>query len=127
MMETSYMAQPLPKLSGVAAALTLAFLTTSSFAQQDAVKIGLVLAKQGPFAIYGSTAAQGAQFAAEEHGMKVLGCKLEVIWLDEANPNDAQQNMTKLVQQDKVSAIIGGSNSATALALTAAAKREKVP
>lgn len=99
----------------------------SAYAQQEAVKIGLVLAKQGPFAIYGSTAAQGAQFAAEEKGMKIQGRKLELIWLDEANPNDAQQNMTKLVQQEKVSAIIGGSNSATAAALSATAKREKVP
>lgn len=113
------------RLAGAAA--LAAFLVSSAGAQQDPVKIGLVLAKQGPFAVYGSTAAQGAQFAAEEKGMKVLGRTLQVIWLDEANPNDAQQNMAKLTQQNKVSAIIGGSNSATALALTAAAKREKVP
>lgn len=120
---------PHKPFSRIALAATglLAGLAIQPVFAQDSVKIGLVLAKQGPFAVYGSTAAQGAQFAAEEKGNKVLGRKLDVIWLDEANPNDAQQNMTKLVQQEKVSAIIGGSNSATALALTATAKREKVP
>ncbi|MES2481314.1 MAG: ABC transporter substrate-binding protein [Pseudomonadota bacterium] len=118
---------PISKFALAATGLLAGLAMQPAFAQQDSVKIGLVLAKQGPFAVYGSTAAQGAQFAAEEKGMKALGRKLDVIWLDEANPNDAQQNMTKLVQQEKVSAIIGGSNSATALALTATAKREKVP
>lgn len=108
-------------------ALAVPYAPDSAAQSQDPIKIGMVLAKQGPFALYGSTSAQGAQFAAEEAGMKALGRKIEIIWYDEANPNDAQQNFTKLAQQDKVVAIIGGSNSATALASSAAAKREKVP
>jgi branched-chain amino acid transport system substrate-binding protein len=93
----------------------------------DPIKIGLVYAKQGPFAVFGSSQAQGAQFAAEERGMKVLGRDIRIIWYDEADPNDAQQNITKLAQQDKAVAVIGGSNSATALAMSAVAKREKIP
>lgn len=113
-------------LAGALLAIELPQVARGQSSQQP-IKIGLVLAKQGPFAIYGSTSAQGAQFAAEEQGMKVLGRKVEILWYDEANPNDAQQNMTKLAQQDKAVAVVGGSNSATALAMSAVAKREKIP
>lgn len=98
-------------------------------AQSDTgpIKIGVVYAKQGPFAVFGSNAALGVQYAAEQKGMKVLGRDVQIIWYDEADPNDAQQNMTKLIQQDKVVGIIGCSNSATALAMSDVANREKIP
>jgi branched-chain amino acid transport system substrate-binding protein len=93
----------------------------------DPIKIGIVAAKQGPWTIYGTTQAHGIQFALEQAGSKALGRDVQVIWYDEADPNDARQNMTKLVEQDKVAAVLGGSNSATALAMSALAKQEKIP
>jgi branched-chain amino acid transport system substrate-binding protein len=50
-----------------------------------------------------------------------------VLWYDEPNPQTAQQNMQKLIDEDKVAAVIGGGSGATALALSALAKRAKLP
>lgn len=93
----------------------------------DPVKIGLVLSKTGPFAEPGTAAANGAQLAVEMAGRKVAGRPIEVIWLDDANPQSSQQNFTKLVEEDRVAAVLGGSNSASSLAMAAVARRVKVP
>jgi len=91
------------------------------------VKIGMVYAKQGSMALLGQFLAQGSELALEEHGGKVLGRPVELIWLDEANPQVSQQNMQKLVDEHKVVAVIGGNSSANALAMMSVAKREKIP
>ncbi|MGE0232159.1 MAG: ABC transporter substrate-binding protein [Flavobacteriaceae bacterium] len=117
------------RAAGVAALIAtgLVAFAGQAAAQGDPIKIGLVYAKQGPFALFGNSQAEGAKFAAQQAGMKVMGRPIEVIWYDEADPNDAQQNFTKLVEQDGVVAVIGGTNSATALALSATAGRLKTP
>lgn len=93
----------------------------------DPVKLGLVLSKTGPFAEPGTAAANGAQLAIEMAGQKVAGRPIEVIWLDDANPQSSQQNFTRLVEEERVAAVLGGSNSASSLAMAAVARRVKVP
>jgi branched-chain amino acid transport system substrate-binding protein len=63
----------------------------------------------------------------EQAGGQVMGRPLELVAYDEPNPLGAQQNMQKLIQEDKVAAVIGGSNSATGLAIASVAARAKVP
>ena len=92
---------------------------------QQALKIGMVIAKQGPFAQQGADLAQGAQIAFEEAGSKALGRPTELIWMDEANPQGAVQNITKLIEEQKVLTVLGGTNSATTLAMGAVALRGK--
>ncbi|MGI4815024.1 MAG: ABC transporter substrate-binding protein [Janthinobacterium lividum] len=91
------------------------------------IKIGMVLAKQGPFSELGTLQAGGAQLAVEQAGGKVLGRPIQVIWSDEPDPQNATQNFAKLAEDDKVVGILGGTGSATALAMSSTAKREKLP
>ncbi|MGI4813462.1 MAG: ABC transporter substrate-binding protein [Janthinobacterium lividum] len=96
-------------------------------AADEPLKIGMVLAKQGPFALLGVDLATGVQMAFEQAGKKVLGRPAELIWLDESSPQTASQNIAKLIDEDKVIAVIGGSGSATSLAMGAVALRSRVP
>jgi branched-chain amino acid transport system substrate-binding protein len=49
------------------------------------------------------------------------------VWLDEPTPQAATQNMQKLVQENKVVAVLGGSLSSNALAEEATAAQLKIP
>jgi branched-chain amino acid transport system substrate-binding protein len=111
--------------SGAAAVLAAPGL---AFAQASGpVKIGSVLARQGAFAQQGEAAMLGIKVALDQADNKVLGRPVQLVAYDEPNPLGAQQNMQKLIQEDKVAAVIGGSNSATALAMTSVAAAEKMP
>ncbi|MGI4814019.1 MAG: ABC transporter substrate-binding protein [Janthinobacterium lividum] len=94
---------------------------------QSPVKIGMVLAKQGVFAEIGRDSARGAMMAVVESGSKVDGRPVQLIWYDDPDPQTAQQNTSKLIDSEKVVAIIGGLNSASALAEASVVKREKIP
>lgn len=114
-------------LKGAAAAATLPAFHIGTAAAQEPVKIGMVIAKQGPFAQQGSDLAKGVQIAFDEAGAKVLGRPAQLLWLDEANPQSAVQSITKLIEEDKVFAVLGGTSSATSLAMGSVALRAKVP
>jgi branched-chain amino acid transport system substrate-binding protein len=116
----------LKQAAGIAAATGLPFIGRSAQAQQT-VRIGLVIAKQGPFAQQGSDLSAGIHLAFEEAGRRVLGQPAELVWLDEANPQGAVQSITKLIEEQKVMAVLGGTNSATSLAMGPVAQRAKVP
>jgi branched-chain amino acid transport system substrate-binding protein len=93
----------------------------------EPIKIGVVLPKQGTFAELGEGAANAVAVTLEQGGSKILGRPARLIWLDDPNPQSAQQNMQKLIDEEKVTAVIGGASGATALALAALAKRSKMP
>ena len=93
----------------------------------DTVKIGLVFAKQGVWTAQGELLATGAEMALAQAGNTILGRKAEIVWYDEPSPQSAQQNLQKLVDSDKVIAVIGGTNSGTSLAMSSVANRNKVP
>jgi branched-chain amino acid transport system substrate-binding protein len=93
----------------------------------DAAKIGLVFAKQGVWTAQGELLATGAQMALDEVGGQLLGRKINLVWYDEPNPQSAQQNMQKLIDEDKAIAVVGGTNSGTSLAMASVAARSKVP
>ncbi len=112
-------------LAGLAAIASLAALPAA--AQEAPVRLGMVFAKQGSFTENGTALATGADLAVQQAHSKVLGRPIELIWYDEANPQMAQQNFDKLAEQDKVVGVVGGSNSATALAMAASARQSKVP
>lgn len=94
---------------------------------KEPVKIGLVFAKQGTWTAQGEQLASGIELAMQQAGGSLLGRKVEFVWYDEPNPQSAQQNMEKMIQTDKVVAVIGGTNSGTSLAMASVAKRLKVP
>jgi branched-chain amino acid transport system substrate-binding protein len=93
----------------------------------DTIKIGLLLAKTGDIAAQTEYLANGTYLALEERGNKIMGQPAELIWLDEPSPQGSQQNMQRLVQENKVVAILGGSLSSNGLAEQATAAQLKIP
>ena len=111
----------------LAAAAATPFIGSAHAQDSSPVKIGLVLAKQGTWAEHGQVSANSCRIALEQVGGKVLGRSVDLLWYDEPNPQSAQQNAQKLIEEEKVAGIVGGSNSATALAMSAVALRGKTP
>jgi branched-chain amino acid transport system substrate-binding protein len=107
----------------------LAFAVASGARAQETgpVRIGLVFPKQGLGASIGEFLQRGSELAVEQAGRKVLGRPIELIWLDEPNRQVAQQNMQKLIDENKVVAVLGGNYSSSALAMMTVATREKIP
>jgi branched-chain amino acid transport system substrate-binding protein len=93
----------------------------------DPIKIGLLLAKTGQIAAQTEYLANGTFLALEERHNMIMGQPAELVWLDEPTPQAATQNMQKLVQENKVAAILGGSLSSNALAEEATAAQLKIP
>lgn len=103
-------------------------LSAAALAQgSDPVKIGLIYSKQGPGASIGQFLERGSELALEQAGGKVLGRPVELVWLDEPNPQVSQQNMQKLIGENKVVAVVGGNYSSSALAMMSVANRAKIP
>jgi len=116
------------KLSSTAlAVLALTCAMTAHAQETSPIRIGLLYSKQGPGASIGEFLERGSELAVEQAGRKVLGRPIELVWLDEANPQIAQQNMQKLVDENKVVAVVGGNYSSSALAMMSVANREKIP
>ena len=96
-------------------------------AATETIKIGLLLAKTGDIAAQTEYLANGTYLALEQRGNKLMGQPAELVWLDEPSPQGSQQNMQRLVQENKVVAILGGSLSSNALAEQATAAQLKIP
>lgn len=110
------------------AALAGVCLVTNAFAQADEpIRIGMIYSKQGPGASIGQFLQRGSDLAVEQAGGKVLGRKIEITWLDETDPQGSQQNMQRLVDENKVVAVVGGNYSSNALAMMSVANRTKTP
>src|SRR5258708_27477789 len=112
-------------VSGGALAWATPYIGTA--AADEPLRIGMVLAKQGAFAQQGADLAAGVQIALKDAGNKALGRNIELTWLDESDPQGATQSITKLIQEQKVSVVVGGTSSANSLAMGAVAKRSRVP
>src|ERR1700744_6581447 len=93
----------------------------------DPIKIGLLLAKTGQIAAQTESLANGSFLALEQRNNTIMGQPAELVWLDEPTPQAATQNMMKLVQENKVVAVLGGSLSSNALAEEATAAQLKIP
>jgi branched-chain amino acid transport system substrate-binding protein len=112
-------------LLGTAASLSAPFISRAH--AEDPIRIGLLLAKTGQIAPQTEYLAQGTYLALEQRNNMIGGRAAELVWLDEPSPQAATQNMQKLVQENKVCAILGGSLSSNALAEEATAAELKVP
>ena len=93
----------------------------------EPIKIGLLLAKTGQISAQTEYLANGAYLALEQRGNRIMGQPAELVWLDEPTPQAATQNMQKLVQENKVVAVLGGALSSNALAEQATAAQLKIP
>ncbi|MEP9321840.1 ABC transporter substrate-binding protein [Paraburkholderia phymatum] len=94
---------------------------------EQPLKLGLLMAKQGVWTEQGEVIANGVKMALDDANNQARGRRVDLVWYDEPNPQSAQQNMQKLIEQDKVIAVIGGTNSGTSLAMSSVANRTKTP
>jgi branched-chain amino acid transport system substrate-binding protein len=111
-----------------AAALATAPLAAPHIARAvEPIRIGLLLAKTGQIAAQTEYLANGTFLAMHERNNTIAGRPAELVWLDEPTPQAAAQAMQKLVQENKVCAVLGGSLSSNALAEEATAARLQIP
>jgi branched-chain amino acid transport system substrate-binding protein len=111
----------------------------------DAVKIGVIYPLTGNAASAGNSAKDAIELGAEiVNGMhselkgsalaggdglsKLNGAKIELINADhQGNPQVGQSQTLRLIQQEKVAAVLGAYHSSVALAATAVAERYGMP
>lgn len=111
----------------MAAASKLGMPYIGNAAAADPVKIGMIWAKTGSIVDQSEYLAQGGMLALEQRKNTLLGRPAEIVWLDEPNPQGAQQNAERLVGEHKVVGLVGGALSSFALAISSVAKKAKIP
>jgi branched-chain amino acid transport system substrate-binding protein len=98
-------------------------------AQADTIKLGHLTPRTGFLGQLGDYGFKAASMAADEINAAggVLGRKIELIAEDSVNPQIAVTKAQKLAEREKVLALIGEINSASALAIAEQAQRYKLP
>lgn len=101
--------------------------TGSGNANSDTITIGQIGPITGNYAIYGISTFNGVELAMEQfgdiNGKKVVASTID----DQGNPADAINAYSKLVDGEKVSAIIGGVTSGSTSAIVEASKANNTP
>jgi branched-chain amino acid transport system substrate-binding protein len=116
------------KLLVTAAAMVL----SASFvqAQQAPIKIGAVLSATGGASFLGDPEKRTLEMYVADINAKggINGRKVEAIIYDDAsNPNNARTFATRLIEQDKVDALLAGSTTASAMAMIPLAEEAEIP
>lgn len=96
----------------------------------ETIKIGVVGELTGPWAYSGNGQLDGLKFAVEKINNEggVLGRNLTLVVTDsKSDTTEAITLFKRLVEVDKVSAIIGGVSSSVGIALSPEAEKAKVP
>lgn len=104
--------------------------SSSSEKKSSPILIGSVVPITGPAATFGKSAEQGSQMAIKEWNAKggVLGRKVKLIVEDDkADPTEATNAFSKLINDNHVIAIIGAVSSSCSLASAPIAQRAGVP
>lgn len=105
-------------------------LTTAYAFAAAPIKIGALFAVTGPAAFLGEPERNTALMVVEEINKAggIKGRKLELIVYDTAgDATKAVQLATKLIKNDKVSAIIGPSTTGESMAVIPVVERERIP
>jgi branched-chain amino acid transport system substrate-binding protein len=93
----------------------------------DVIRFGHLTPRTGFLGPLGEYAVMAADLAVEEinAGGGVLGRKLEILKEDSVNPQTASTKAERMVERDKVAAIIGEISSAACLTIAQVAQRTK--
>ena len=118
-------------LIGIASFLMLALLgqTTVAGAQGPGpIKIGVLAPITGPFATYAREIIDGAQLYADEVNGQIAGRKVQFVVEDyQVRPDVAVTKTRKMVESDRVHALVGIVLSAAAIAVKDYVNARKVP
>ncbi|MEZ2350794.1 ABC transporter substrate-binding protein [Caballeronia sp. RCC_10] len=120
----------LSSLCFAAAAASVALISSGAqAADANSVKIGFVTDLSGLYAdIDGQGGLEAIRMAIADFGGKVNGKPIELVYADHQNKADiAASRAREWIDRDGVNAIIGGTNSATALSTAQVAAEKKVP
>ena len=115
-------------LTTTALGLGLAFATGSSADAQ--IRIGATVSETGPASFLGDPAAKTLRMLVDEINAQggVLGEQIElVLYDDQGDANRARTFATRLVEDDGVVAVIGGSTTGTTMAAIPVFEEEQVP
>lgn len=97
---------------------------------QDTIRIGMVEPLTGSVAYNGKSVVEGAKLAVEEMNAAggVLGKKVELVIEDgQCTPANSVNAVEKLVQKDKVAALVGAFCSSATAAIMPVAQKYKIP
>jgi branched-chain amino acid transport system substrate-binding protein len=116
-------------IARLAAAVALAAFAASAAAQQKEIKIGFIYDVTGPFAGGGSEPAQVGTKAALDYVNErggVLGYKINAVFADAQSKVDVAINeMTRLIDQEKVDILAGVYSSAQCVPMAQQAEARK--
>src|SRR5881398_638892 len=117
-------------LQGSAAATALGTLGFPAIvkSQADAIRFGHLTPRTGFLGPLGEYAVMGVTLAVDEINAAggVMGRKIELIAEDSVNPQTASTKAQRLIERDKVVAIIGEISSASGLAIAQVAQRNRI-
>lgn len=110
--------------------LASAAMVVVAGAAQAQIKVGAVLSVTGPASFLGDPEKRTLEIYAEEINAKggVNGQKIELkIYDDAGDANAARTFATRLVEEDKVVAMVGGSTTGTSMAMIPVFEDAKIP
>ncbi|MDH0202053.1 ABC transporter substrate-binding protein [Comamonas aquatica] len=98
-----------------------------TFKEPDTVKIGFITDMSSLYAdVEGKNGAVAIQMAIDDFGGKLLGKPIELLTADHQNKADiAASKAREWIDQQDISLVFGGTNSATALAMAKVAQEKK--
>src|SRR3990167_2774052 len=105
-------------------------ISKNSDTDSDTIKIGFMGPLSGDTANLGQNAQEEVAISVDEinNAGGVLGKKLEVVYEDDAcNGATAANAISKLINADKVMAVLGGAGSGATLGATPVAEAAKIP
>ncbi|MBZ0139993.1 MAG: ABC transporter substrate-binding protein [Pseudorhodoplanes sp.] len=106
-----------------------ALLLSAGLAQAQ-IKIGSVLSVTGPASFLGDPEKKTLEMYIADINAKggIAGKKIElVVYDDGGDPNQARTFATRLIEQDKVDALLAGSTTATTMAIIPLAEEAQLP
>jgi branched-chain amino acid transport system substrate-binding protein len=118
------------RISPALAGLALAAGAVLGPAQAQDIKIGAVLSVTGPASFLGDPEEKTLKMYVEEINAKggVGGKKLQLITYDDGgDANKARTFATRLVEEDKVVAMVGGSTTGTTMAMVPVFEDAQIP
>ncbi|HEY3277466.1 MAG TPA: ABC transporter substrate-binding protein [Syntrophorhabdaceae bacterium] len=118
------------KVSFFVLAIAVFFCIASTAFSANTIKVGIVDTYSGPAGVFGVDMRDGFKMGIDAINAKggVIGRKIEFVSRDEKFKPDIALSMAKeLVMKEKVDILMGTISSASALAISDFAKKEKVP
>ena len=107
----------------LATALCIGALGAPAHAQQQKLKVGLMLPFTGTFAALGTAIENGFKLYVQEQGGRLGGREIEYFRVDdESDPSKATDNIGRLINRDKVDVVVGTVHSGVVMAMAKVAR-----